>query len=811
MALVRDGLSGTLTLLQNVSGTLVVRSELAGAAFPSVDIVAADFDNDGYIDLATANSSASSAYVYLNHGAWSFAPPVSIPLFGSVVAIEAGDLDGDGDIDLAFARTSATNGALVALNDGAGGFANVVPIDAGNDDDVLALGDADNDGDLDVFLGLINTPNMRVVLNQGAGVFAPPTLLAIAARRIIPVDVDADGDLDLGVVTGGGLVIARNSGGAFVMDPVIDCGVGPGLGASADLDQDGDSDFVVQSVSGLTIVRNDGAPAWHTHTFVPAYAINARFGALNDVDRDGDVDLTLLSTVVQSVLNEGSGDFAEAGTYPLALSPNGLAIGDLDGDGALDVACTSISNYPPYTSTTLLRNGGVGSLERVAELNSSFAERIHLADVDGDLDLDILRNASAAGVSVSLNLGGFVFSPPVSYPVGVAVLDSCVVDLDGDGDLDSVSLRGNVGNPGVLWIANLGAGTFGPATFIPTGTNPSAIAARDFDGDGDVDLVFSDAGDTRLTFLRNDGSGSLHPFLSASTGATSTGIGVADFDGDGDDDIALAQASAGQVLVLDNLGAFAFAARPPIAWGGSPQALSVADLDADGDEDLIVTPSTSALPLALLVNDSTGHLSFAAEMTTGFRPRAVAAADLDGDGDDEVLFTRYQTQSLCVRKGCTIAGNVVCAGDGSGTPCPCGNISPLGLGRGCLNSTGAGASLRASGSARIGDDRLVLTGTSMPNALAVFFQGTQLLNSGAGVVFGDGLACVGGNVVRLGSSTNVAGGSHVPGVGAAALHVRGNVTAPGERFYSVLYRNAASFCTPSTFNQTNALRIVWAY
>ena len=99
----------------------------------------------------------------------------------------------------------------------------------------------------------------------------------------------------------------------------------------------------------------------------------------------------------------------------------------------------------------------------------------------------------------------------------------------------------------------------------------------------------------------------------------------------------------------------------------------------------------------------------------------------------------------------------------------------------------------------------------MPNASALYFQGTSRVNAGAGSVFGDGLRCVGGAVVRLGTKLNSGGASTFPSAGDPSVSVRGGVTAPGcVRYYQVWYRNAATFCTASTFNLTNGLRIAWA-
>jgi hypothetical protein len=97
----------------------------------------------------------------------------------------------------------------------------------------------------------------------------------------------------------------------------------------------------------------------------------------------------------------------------------------------------------------------------------------------------------------------------------------------------------------------------------------------------------------------------------------------------------------------------------------------------------------------------------------------------------------------------------------------------------------------------------------MPDSSALYFQGTTRTNGGAGAVFGDGLRCAGGTVVRLGTKTNSGGMSQFPAAGDPALSVKGGVTAGDTRTYQVWYRNAAAFCTTSTFNLTNGYEIVW--
>ncbi len=151
-----------------------------------------------------------------------------------------------------------------------------------------------------------------------------------------------------------------------------------------------------------------------------------------------------------------------------------------------------------------------------------------------------------------------------------------------------------------------------------------------------------------------------------------------------------------------------------------------------------------------------------------------------------------------------------CFGDGSGTACPCGNSGTFG--RGCAHSTNAsGALLSALGSAQASNDTLTLFSTGMPSsASCLFFQGSTPSNSGLGSVFGDGLRCAAGSVIRLGTKTASAGSASYPVGADLDVSVRGAVPLAGAvRYYQAWFRNAAAFCTSSTFNLSNGLRVTW--
>jgi hypothetical protein len=160
--------------------------------------------------------------------------------------------------------------------------------------------------------------------------------------------------------------------------------------------------------------------------------------------------------------------------------------------------------------------------------------------------------------------------------------------------------------------------------------------------------------------------------------------------------------------------------------------------------------------------------------------------------------------------GASPPGTPFCFGDGSGTACPCGNNSPVGAGAGCLTSFGVGGKLAVTGNPSLASDTLVLAGSQMPDAPSLYFQGTQQMNGGLGAMFGDGLRCAGGMVVRLKQITNAGGASQYPQAGDPPVSVRGLVAAPGIRTYQIWFRNNAPFCTPDGWNLTNGVEVNWA-
>ena len=162
--------------------------------------------------------------------------------------------------------------------------------------------------------------------------------------------------------------------------------------------------------------------------------------------------------------------------------------------------------------------------------------------------------------------------------------------------------------------------------------------------------------------------------------------------------------------------------------------------------------------------------------------------------------------------GNTSVGTAYCFGDGtSGTSCPCLNFgSP---GSGCANSANANGALLGATGTTTPDTVVLASSGELPSALTIFLQGNASLSTP--VVFGAGLRCAAGTLLRLGSHNAVSGSTSFPQGGDPSITARsaalGDPIAVGStRYYLAYYRDpSVSFCPPATFNSTQGLSIVW--
>jgi hypothetical protein len=161
----------------------------------------------------------------------------------------------------------------------------------------------------------------------------------------------------------------------------------------------------------------------------------------------------------------------------------------------------------------------------------------------------------------------------------------------------------------------------------------------------------------------------------------------------------------------------------------------------------------------------------------------------------------------------TDTGAPCCLGDGySAIHCPCSNSSATVLGAGFLNYTGSAGGRMATGLADVSSDTVQLNGSGVPpNSRCPFFQGSAKHVGGFGSHCEGGLRCATGTVIRLGTKTNNGNGSSSHPTGADPdVSVPGSHTSTGgTRYDQIWYRNAATYCTSATYNESNGYELYW--
>jgi hypothetical protein len=486
-------------LLGNGDGTFQPKTDFEVGSQP-FDLTSADFNNDGTMDLATANFGDGTASVLIGNGDGTFQPAAHYPTTGSygITAFRFGPCD---EISLAVAGGGTS--ILVGSGDGTFTPAQAAYVPAGLQ---LAAGEFNGDelGDLTV----ISENGIALLFGEGHGSFH-------AAHNFVAA---------------------------------VGCSSDPSDAAVGDLNEDGIPDLVVGNSSAgggcqftFGVFLGDGhgnleGGVWYD---VDSAAVDVQLGDLNG---DGHLDLVVTTPTgeLYVFLGDGNGGFQSNGSFPAGNFSWASTLADFNGDGKLDIAVANLNGG----DISILLGNGDGTFQPAVSYPAGDSPKFVAAALlngDGNLDLAVADSTTGNNIAILIGNGDGTFRPAVFYQAGADPNYIAIADYNSDGKLDLA-----VANSGELDVSVLLGnedGTFQPRTDFPIPEAPWRISAADFDGDGNLDLATANAGlggfGTTMSALLGDGQGGFAPAVSFRTDDDPHTVAVGDFDLNGYPDLAV--------------------------------------------------------------------------------------------------------------------------------------------------------------------------------------------------------------------------------------------------------------------------------
>jgi hypothetical protein len=701
---------------------------LTSDSFGTHELALHDFDRDGDIDILVGNLSGRNRY-YENDGSgtnWSASGSDVTNDAHHTTTLAVGDIDGDGDLDFVAGNTwddvDAETNRLYLNNGTTDPWSGISGSDITSDahlTHVVALGDVDGDGDLDVLAGN-STPDLprseqpRLYLNDGSGTPWVPSWIAsnlinevYFMKTLSLGDVDRDGDLDLLAfdVMASQLKMYRNEGAGLIFSTSATENVGPtprdvSQVALVDLNGDGNLDVATASPNNddFMILSNGTSDPFNGIATIPLNGDvdETKSFALGDIDRDGDLDYVAgnlaLGAVDRSYLSTAAD---HGGLHPWnanavvgsdigddSLDRRGAALGDVDGDGHIDMVVARINKSAAGATNLLyLNNGtstpweGVTGLPITSDLNQSKSMALGDVDGDGDLDLVVGNDGDGAGEVNRLYLNDGA-GDPWDTVSGIDIVaadahdsyDMLLGDVDRDGDLDLIAINhGNFpsGEPNRLYL-NDGSGdpwdTLGGVDITSDVSSSQSGALGDVNGDGYLDLVVGNlAGPAVKRLYLNDGSGDPWDTVSGVNITAdiirTTSVALGDVDGDGDLDLVAGAINdpGGEVNRLylnDGSGDPWDTASGVVISADShvTHSVALADIDADGDLDMVAGNANANSPGAvnrLYFNNGTTS-PFAGvqgiDITSEtLMTKEILVADVNGDGALDIVTSNMES------------------------------------------------------------------------------------------------------------------------------------------------------------------------
>jgi hypothetical protein len=322
------------------------------------------------------------------------------------------------------------------------------------------------------------------------------------------------------------------------------------------------------------------------------------------------------NSLVNVLLGNGDGTFKPAVSYFTApgdsggAEPDSIVVVDVNGDGKLDLVTANAGSL----SVSVLLGNGDGTFQPAVlsfniGANNGSPHSMAIGDLNGDGKLDLVLTLDGDNnVSVMLGNGDGTFNAGVNYAVGTRPGFVALADFNQDGKLDlAVANFGPFGSPSnVTILIGKGDGTFQPAVNYPAGVGPNSLVVGDFNRDGKLDLaVVNHTSVGTVNILLGNGDGTFQAAVNHLVGSFPSFVTSVDFNQDGKLDLAVTDSKGANLLLGNGNGTFQNIADYPA--GGAPQIvpwhLAAGDFNGDGAPDLAVVDSgVSSTTVSVLLN-----------------------------------------------------------------------------------------------------------------------------------------------------------------------------------------------------------------